>query len=64
MYIDKTNFIVCDRCEHQKITFFFHTGIFQNCIPLSLYVCVIHMIHHSCLYDSAKSACFGKIFLK
>ena len=22
-YIKKTNFIVCDRCEHKKITFFF-----------------------------------------
>ena len=24
----------------------------------------VYMIHHSCLYDSANTACFGKIFLK
>ena len=24
----------------------------------------VYMIHHSGLYDSAKTACFGKIFLK
>ena len=27
------------------------------------YFCV-YMIHHSCLYDSVKTTCFGKIFLK
>ena len=24
----------------------------------------VYMIHHSCLYDSAKTACLEKIFLK
>ena len=30
--------------------------------PMMCYFCV-YMIHHSCLYDSAKTACLGKIFL-
>ena len=38
--IDRYNFIVCDRCRHQKIAYFFHTDIFRNCIPSSVYVCV------------------------
>ena len=25
---------------------------------------LVYMIHHSCLYDSAKTTCFRKIFLK
>ena len=25
---------------------------------------LVYMIHHSCHYDSAKAACFGKIFLR
>ena len=36
----KTNFNVCDRCENQKITYFFHTDTFRNCIPSSVYICV------------------------
>ena len=40
IYLKETNFIVCDHCEHQKITYFFHTDIFRNCIPSSVCVCV------------------------
>ena len=40
MYIKITNFVVCDRCEHQIITYFFHTDLFRNCIPSSVYVCI------------------------
>ena len=36
----KNNFHVCDRCKHQKPHIFFHTNIFWNCIPSSVYVCV------------------------
>ena len=25
---------------------------------------LVYIIHYSCLYDSAKTACFGKIFLE
>ena len=40
IYLKETNFIVCDHCEHQKITYFFHTDIFRNCIPSSVCVCL------------------------
>ena len=33
-------FNVCECCEHQKSYIFFHTNIFRNCIPFSLYVCM------------------------
>ena len=37
IYIKKTNFIVCDRCEHQKITYFsrqiyFGTVFLRQCM--------------------------------
>ena len=31
-------FNVCDRCERQESHVFFHTNIFCNCIPSSVYV--------------------------
>ena len=40
IYIYKAKFNVCGRYEHKKITYFFHTDIFQNCIFSSVYVCV------------------------
>ena len=39
---------------------FFEVG--KKFIPLMCYFWV-YMMHHSCLYDSAKTACFGKISL-
>ena len=47
MYIKKNNFIVCDQCEHQKITFFSYRYIselysFNVCIYMytHVYICI------------------------
>ena len=44
-YIKKTNFIVCDHCEHQKITYFsiqiyFGTVFLRQCMCVCVCVCV------------------------
>ena len=36
----KTNFIVCDRCEHQKITYFSYRYISELYSFVSICVCV------------------------
>ena len=35
-------------------------GVGKKCFRLMCYFWV-YMMHHSCLYDSVKTACFGKI---
>ena len=35
-------------------------GVGKKIVPLMCYFWV-YMMHHSCLYDSAKTVCFGKI---
>ena len=40
-----------------KVVFF---GVCRKFIPLMCYF-QVYVMHHSCLYDSAKSACFAKM---
>ena len=40
-----------------KVVFF---GVGERFIPLMCYFWV-YMLHHNCLYDSVKTACFGKV---
>ena len=55
----KTNFIVCDHCEHQKITYFFmqmyfRTVFLRQCMYVYIYIYTyniyIYIYIYICLY--------------
>ena len=54
IYIKKTNFIVCDCCKHQKITYFFiqiYFGIvflrqcMYMCVSIYICICYVYNLH-------------------
>ena len=46
-YIKKTNFIVCDHCEHQKITYF-SIQIYFGTVFLRQCMCVCVCVKDTC----------------